>query len=462
MPLPPAPPRRPRLARLAAASALLALAGLTVGGCEIKSWLAPQELVDPKGSNRLDAQGKAKPRVQPILGELDLGVTRVPVAYTTARDVAPGDLVVQFSDYQIGPGDEVRVSIKNFQRDGSDYLEPLRVSDTGLLNLPDLPDPVRVTGQTESQAARTINDRYVAAGIFQIGTSATSLLVLTAQNRTFGILGNVPNAGRFLINRSDFRLLDAYTLARGTNDPQTTSDTIYIIRPTGTAAGGTGGNAPRGNPRNTGGTGDPLQPRSDARPAPAPALSPAAPIYAMVQNSQGAQDTRRSGNVTFTPPRPVDGFEIIRVPLDRLLSGDLNFNVVIRPDDTVYVPAVLTGEYYVGGHVTRPGVYAIIPGRKLTIKQAIISAGMLDEVAIPGRTQLIRRINDQECFVRVDLSKIFTGQQPDVYLQANDQILVGTNLPAPFLATFRNAFRITYGFGFLYDRNFAYDNNGFR
>ena len=38
-------------------------------------------------------------------------------------------------------------------------------------------------------------------------------------------------------------------------------------------------------------------------------------------------------------------------------------------------------------------------------------------------------------------------------------IFVGTNAAAPFLAALRNGFRVTYGFGFIYDRNFAYDNN---
>ena len=32
---------------------------------------------------------------------------------------------------------------------------------------------------------------------------------------------------------------------------------------------------------------------------------------------------------------------------------------------------------------------------------------------------------------------------------------------APFLAAFRGAFRMTYGLGFLYDRNFAYANTVF-
>ena len=38
-------------------------------------------------------------------------------------------------------------------------------------------------------------------------------------------------------------------------------------------------------------------------------------------------------------------------------------------------------------------------------------------------------------------------------------MLVGTNMFAPFIAAVRGAFRFTYGFGFLYDRNFASEEN---
>ena len=53
---------------------------------------------------------------------------------------------------------------------------------------------------------------------------------------------------------------------------------------------------------------------------------------------------------------------------------------------------------------------------------------------------------------------IFSGQQPDVYLKPDDKIMVGTNALAPFIAAARGAFRLTYGLGFLYDRNFAYSS----
>jgi hypothetical protein len=44
---------------------------------------------------------------------------------------------------------------------------------------------------------------------------------------------------------------------------------------------------------------------------------------------------------------------------------------------------------------------------------------------------------------------------PDVYLKPDDRINVGTNFWAYPLAVVRNGFRVSYGFGFVLDRNFG-------
>jgi 5-formyltetrahydrofolate cyclo-ligase len=82
---------------------------------------------------------------------------------------------------------------------------------------------------------------------------------------------------------------------------------------------------------------------------------------------------------------------------------------------------------------------------------------------VPWRTQVIRRIQgeDKQIFATVDLTKIFNGEEPDLYLKKDDKVIVGTQFWAPFLAALRNGFRITYGFGFLYDRNYYDDDNNF-
>ncbi|HZZ43907.1 MAG TPA: polysaccharide biosynthesis/export family protein [Tepidisphaeraceae bacterium] len=146
---------------------------------------------------------------------------------------------------------------------------------------------------------------------------------------------------------------------------------------------------------------------------------------------------------------------IIRVNLKALWQGDMKYNIVVQPGDTLVVPGPVIGEYYMAGHVTATGVYSL-SGREITLKQAVVSAHMFDQIAIPRRTEIVRRLGpDREVVVGVDLDSIFAGTQPDIYLKPNDIVNVGTNAWAPFLAAFRGAFRITYGFGFLYDRNYA-------
>ena len=144
---------------------------------------------------------------------------------------------------------------------------------------------------------------------------------------------------------------------------------------------------------------------------------------------------------------------VIRIPISKLKEGDPRYNVVIRPGDIINVPNIEPGEFYLLGHVNRPGVYSLT-GRKVTLKQAVAAAGGLDQVAIPRRCDLIRRIGTTEVTVQVDLQRIFDGEQPDIFLKSNDLVNVGTDMIAPFLAVTRNAYRASYGWGFTYDRNF--------
>jgi hypothetical protein len=57
----------------------------------------------------------------------------------------------------------------------------------------------------------------------------------------------------------------------------------------------------------------------------------------------------------------------------------------------------------------------------------------------------------------VDLAAIRNRTEPDIYMEKDDHIIIGTNFFATPLAVIRNGFRMTYGFGFLLDRNFGND-----
>lgn len=152
---------------------------------------------------------------------------------------------------------------------------------------------------------------------------------------------------------------------------------------------------------------------------------------------------------------------IIEIPIKDLLDGDPRYNVVIRPFDLINVPPGNYGEYFLMGNVARPGAFELT-GRRLTVKEAIASGGGFGPLAWPSRADLIRRVGkDEEQMIQLDLDGIFAGNAPDFYLKPNDIVNVGTNAVAPFLAVLRNAFRLSYGFGFVYDRNFA-DSEGFQ
>ena len=94
--------------------------------------------------------------------------------------------------------------------------------------------------------------------------------------------------------------------------------------------------------------------------------------------------------------------------------------------------------------------------RRARIQSPGDRGGGLSPLAWPSRCEIIRRVGGSaEQVIAVNLDAIFNGQEDDRFLQPNDVINVGTNPIAPFLATIRSAFRVSYGFGFVYDRNFA-------
>lgn len=150
---------------------------------------------------------------------------------------------------------------------------------------------------------------------------------------------------------------------------------------------------------------------------------------------------------------------VIEVPIGPLMQGVAQYNIVIRPEDRIYVPAPEQGFVYVGGPgISRPGVYALPNPGRLTIKKAIIAAGGLSAIAIPERMDLTRMIGtDRQATIRLNLRAIYEGTQPDIFLKPDDEINIGTNFWATPLAIIRNGFRMTYGFGFLMDRNFGND-----
>lgn len=150
---------------------------------------------------------------------------------------------------------------------------------------------------------------------------------------------------------------------------------------------------------------------------------------------------------------------VIEVPTKPLLEGAARYNIVVRPGDIIYVPPPPQGNIYIGGPgIARPGTYNLPPSGRITLTKAVIAAGGLSPIGIPERVDLTRMVGAAlQATVRLDLRAIVEGTEPDVFLKPDDVINVGTNFWAQPLAVIRNGFRMSYGFGFLLDRNFGND-----
>jgi len=146
---------------------------------------------------------------------------------------------------------------------------------------------------------------------------------------------------------------------------------------------------------------------------------------------------------------------VIKIPADKLLGGDPRYNIVLKSGDNIHVPVDIIGEFCIMGNVNAQG-FVNITGRPMTLKMAVAAAGGLGQLAWPKNCEVVRRIGKKrEEIVMVDLDKIAMGEQPDFFIKPNDLVNVGTHPTARWRAALRNAFRATYGFGMIYDRNFA-------
>ena len=473
--------------KLLPALGCLALAGLgSLSGC--KGFLDQTQI----------GRWEKEPLAVSILDELDKSMEEPDQRFITATNIRSEDLQPAAHDYVIGPNDMLTISVADLVQPGTETVKSTRVSESGNISLPYI-GQVHATGRTEGQLETAIIDAMVQQGLMQRERAQVSVAVTEPRNRTYSVLGAINAPGEYAILKSDYRILDALVAGRQTTAPDIES--LYVVRrmtdsdsttqpATGPAMGtgtGTGAGAkptgpvipepgatPAVTPRSGGRTTQPRM-RSDAgaastRPADMGERYVIGPDgKPMLINDQAANRPATAQTVTaeamspkafeFNEPTEPQDIRVIRVPLQKLLEGHFQYNIVIRPGDMIIVPPPVSGVYFMGGHVARVGVYSLT-NQRITLKQAIIGAGMLDGVAVPDRTDIVRRIGpNKEEYVRVDLAKIFEGSQPDFFLKPYDQVNVGTNIYAPFLAAIRGAFRITYGFGFLYDRNYNTSNN---
>ncbi len=451
-------------------------------GCESDSWMDPSVV----------GRWEHTPITMPILDRIDVIESRDVLAVTFS-DVTPDDLRPDFNEYTISPSDTIAVIIFELVDPGQEAAYQRQVDATGMVRLPFV-GPIKAAGKSASQLEDHIADLLERRDIIRDAT--VSVIMQSSTQNTFTVaaspLTGGTRSGLFTIPRPEFRLMDALAMANGVPDR---TQRLLVIRQTPLSSD-VAGVVPEG----VGDEGD--EPVEAAPPAPSdpselieellqgvdsepaaprtPAVESGAPAPAGIESSLdqggrraqwvnvggewvrvgagGGADAAAEAMANASELSEVVTQRVIEIPYDRLNAGDMRYNVIIRPSDIIKVPGQQGGFVYLGGQINRPGAYNI-PGEKdLTLKQLVVSGGGLSAIAVPERVDLIRRIgSDQEATIRINLRAIFNGTEPDLFLKANDVINIGTNAVATPLAIFRNGLRMTYGFGFVLDRNFNID-----
>lgn len=107
--------------------------------------------------------------------------------------------------------------------------------------------------------------------------------------------------------------------------------------------------------------------------------------------------------------------EVIRVNVRDIQAGDLDKNVLLQPNDTVFVPQA--PKVFVSGEVRTPGAYPFLPGT--TVRQAISLAGGLTNDGSSGRIRVVREVEGKTKEVKIKL---------DDPIQPGDTIVVKAKL----------------------------------
>src|SRR5688572_13583914 len=382
-------PSRNTFRKLASAAILAAAVGFGTG-CETKSWLDPSEM----GRYNKD------PLQLKILDEIEPGSEAPNTEFTNAEDPRPEDLVASAADYIIQPNDALNVTISDLVGTGLETVRTVRVSDTGTISLPLIPDPVQAAGRTEHQLQQEVIQAYINAKIL-VDRPQVSVQVAEARGRTYKILGAVARPNTYLILQSDHRLLDALVDAGDVS--QLGVEYIYVIRkpqsvsaPPAAPAGAQPqpGTAPQrdplapqsrantpqtvktvammqqapqqppppagtrpagetegryiiidGKPVLVGNQGTSIDPGAAAPTTPPPGAAPAgaqvAPANPPAPPAPAPQAQppapQSGGGFAFNEPTTGADNRIIRIPWEPLKNGELRYNIVVRPQDLIVV-----------------------------------------------------------------------------------------------------------------------------
>jgi polysaccharide export outer membrane protein len=114
----------------------------------------------------------------------------------------------------------------------------------------------------------------------------------------------------------------------------------------------------------------------------------------------------------------IRGEKILWIDIKRLLTGDLNLNIQLMRNDTVYIPDATDTSVFVLGAVNKPGVFRLTP--QMSFLDALSQAGGPTTDANINSLRLIRPAKnvdfeiDMENLLKPDASQIVSMEENDI------------------------------------------------
>lgn len=106
------------------------------------------------------------------------------------------------------------------------------------------------------------------------------------------------------------------------------------------------------------------------------------------------------------------------------LTELLGERYLVNPKVVVSIQSAQGSHVVILGEVKNPGVHPIPFGESMTLLQAIAEAGGFTDLASVNRVTLVRSVDGEERSIRVKVSRMISGQEPDLPLLPNDVIMV--------------------------------------
>ena len=108
---------------------------------------------------------------------------------------------------------------------------------------------------------------------------------------------------------------------------------------------------------------------------------------------------------------------------DRIVS-ELAERYLVEPRVVVSTEGTQRGRFVLLGEVKNPGVYPYPAGDTITLLEAIAKAGGFTAAASVDRVRLVRTTDEGSTSMRIRVSRVLSGREPDVEIQPNDVITI--------------------------------------